>query len=343
MPPLFVSTRDLTVERYSPQRKEHWDLFVSAGKNATFLLERGYMDYHSDRFADHSLMIWRAGELVGLLPANLRADGTLVSHQGLTYGGFVFKRDISLHGVLETVHAALAALHAIGIDSLVYKRIPRIYNTLPDDEVDYALFLLDAALIRRDLGIVVAQHDRLPIRRGKKSQINKGKRAGVRVTEDATFRPYWTEVLVPRLMSRYGVAPVHSLDEIELLASRFPDKVRQFSAYMGDEIVAGITIYETPSVAHVQYSAIRREGEPYAALDVLLEWLIVERYKDKRYFDFGICNEDDGMALNHGLLQSKEGFGARSCAHDFYNIRTANFGALETVMLPMASAEPAVA
>jgi hypothetical protein len=324
MPSLFVSNRGLAVERYSPERKAAWDCLVRSGKNATFLFERDYADYHSDRFKDHSLMVWRASELLAVLPASVRNPGTLVSHEGLTYGGFVFKRDVSLHGAIDVMHAALGALHAVGVSSLIYKRIPRIYNTLPDDEVDYGLFLLGAQLFRRDIGLVIAQQDRLPFRRGKKGQINKGKRAGIRVAEDTAFAPYWYEVLTPRLMSRYGVKPVHSLAEIELLASRFPKNIRQFSAYIDNQIAAGITIYETPTVAHVQYSAIRPEGELHAALDVLLEWLIQDVYNGKRYFDFGICNEDEGRKLNHGLLQSKEGFGARGCAHDFYAIRTAD-------------------
>ncbi len=48
----------LSVERYTASRKREWDAFVSAAKNATFLFSRDYMDYHSDRFADHSLMIF---------------------------------------------------------------------------------------------------------------------------------------------------------------------------------------------------------------------------------------------------------------------------------------------
>src|ERR1700691_865424 len=76
-----------SVERYTPDRKNEWDAFVSGAKSSTFLFYRDYMDYHQDRFTDHSLMVFRDGELAGLLPANLNAKGTLISHEGLTYGG----------------------------------------------------------------------------------------------------------------------------------------------------------------------------------------------------------------------------------------------------------------
>ena len=153
-----------SVKRYTPDRQAEWDAFVNAAKNATFLFRRDYMDYHRDRFADHSLMVYRGGKLAALLPANRAADGTLISHEGLTYGGLVVSRSATLHEVLACFHACLRHLHERQIPTLRYKRIPGFYNTLPDDEVAYALFLLEARLYRRDCAVVVSQADRLPFR-----------------------------------------------------------------------------------------------------------------------------------------------------------------------------------
>lgn len=48
----------ITIKRYdSTTDRERWNQFVAQSKQATFLLHRSYMDYHSDRFHDHSLMI----------------------------------------------------------------------------------------------------------------------------------------------------------------------------------------------------------------------------------------------------------------------------------------------
>jgi hypothetical protein len=79
----------MQVERYTPALQTLWDDFVRSSKNGTFLLERGYMDYHADRFADHSLLVRDdEGTLLAVLPTN--ADGPrLASHGGLTYGGFI--------------------------------------------------------------------------------------------------------------------------------------------------------------------------------------------------------------------------------------------------------------
>ena len=327
-----------SVERYTPDCKAKWDAFLNTAKNATFLFRRDYMDYHRDRFADHSLMVFRGDELVALLPANRAADGTLISHEGLTYGGLVISRPATLHDVLACFHACLRHLHEQRIPRLLYKRIPGFYNTLPDDEVAYALFLLEARLYRRDCAVVIPQADRLPFQERRKRQIKKAGRSNVRIVQETNYGAFWERVLVPRLAIRHGVRPVHSVEEITLLASRFPDNIKQFSAYYGEDIVAGTTIYETPSVAHAQYIAVTGQGQKIGALDYLIRWLIDEYYRSKQYIDLGICNENEGRALNQGLQDWKEGFGGRCYAHDFYELATANYAKVELVP-PVPSAE----
>ena len=51
------------IRRYTADRADEWNLFVAASKNGTFLFDRRFMDYHSDRFRDHSLMVYRDGRL----------------------------------------------------------------------------------------------------------------------------------------------------------------------------------------------------------------------------------------------------------------------------------------
>ncbi|MGD1089476.1 MAG: GNAT family N-acetyltransferase [Verrucomicrobiota bacterium] len=319
------------VERYTTSRKLEWDTFVNTAKNATFLFSRDYMDYHSNRFADHSLMIFNDHVLLAVLPANLNADGTLISHEGLTFGGLLVSRAATLGDVLACFHVVLHYLSQRQISKLLYKRIPGFYNTIPDDEVAYALFLLDAKLYRRDCTTTVSQADRLPFRRDRKSLIKKATSLGVRIVQETSFQPFWERVLTSQLAARYGVKPVHTLEEITLLASRFPEQIKQFSAYCGDEIVAGTTIYETPTVAHAQYGAVTKKGRQIGAHAYLFSSLI-EQYKDKRFFDFGISNEFNGRTINQGLLDWKEGFGGRSYMHDFYEVCPDNYVKLESVL-----------
>jgi hypothetical protein len=322
----------LAVERYTPARKQEWDGFVAEGNNATFLFYRDYMDYHGDRFTDHSLMIFRGAQLAAILPGNLSANGMLISHQGLTYGGLVTPCQAPLSQVIACLHAALSYLDEHAISRLCYKRIPSHYTVRPDDDIAYCLFLLQARLYRRDCHLVVPLAHRLPVQKRRRRQANKARRASLRIVEENQFLDFWGEVLKPRLLTKYGVKPVHTCDEITLLGSRFPENIKQFSVYDEGIIVAGITIYETPTVAHAQYIAASEKGRQSGALDYLVEWLLEERYKNKQFFDFGGSNEEEGRTLNHGLLEWKEGFGARCLAHDFYEVETGNYPKLQAVL-----------
>ena len=86
----------VSLRRYTASDAPQWDRFVEDSKNGTFLFLRGYMDYHSNRFTDHSLMFYDEKQrLIALLPANEK-DGILYSHQGLTYGGLVISTEFAL-------------------------------------------------------------------------------------------------------------------------------------------------------------------------------------------------------------------------------------------------------
>ena len=47
--------------KYTPEYRQQWDAYVAKARNATFLFYRNYMDYHSDRFKDYSLLFFKKG------------------------------------------------------------------------------------------------------------------------------------------------------------------------------------------------------------------------------------------------------------------------------------------
>lgn len=314
----------LRVVPYSSAMTAQWNEFVAKSKNATFLFDRGYMDYHQDRFRDFSLAVFSEETMVCLLPANRVGETEIASHQGLTYGGFLLPREETLHGALASIESCLAHLETVGIESLYLKRLPRFYRALPDEEIDYAVFLTGASLVRRDCALVLDLSARLPLRKGKKHSAGRARRAGCVVAESRDFEKFWDEILQPRLLGRYGATPVHTASEIRQLAEKFPRHIRLFTAELSGRWQAGMVVFETTRVAHLQYSALSPEAQDSGALDCLAEWLIEDVYANKAFFDFGTCNEEEGRKLNHGLLRSKEGFGARTFVHDFYEVKTSS-------------------
>lgn len=326
-----VST--LNIVRYTPEYEAAWNDFVANAKNATFFFDRGYLDYHAERFEDYSLLVLNENnQILAVLPANKVSDRILVSHSGLTFGGFLVSRNEKLINVLLYFKTVLQCLQEKGVSEMHYKEIPSFYNEVPADEVQYALFLLDANLYRRDTAITIRQNQPLPFQQRRVRAIKGAKKIGVEIKEVDSFDEFWTEVLTPNLLKRFGVRPVHALDEICLLHSRFPANIRQFNAYFNGQIMAGTTIFETSQVAHAQYISASDEGRNNGSLDYLFAELIQNVFSEKEYFDFGICNENNGLKLNKGLLEWKEGFGGRSYSHNFYQVQTSNYAKLDQLL-----------
>ena len=59
----------IQIRDYSDNLRPRWDEFVRLSKNGTFLHKRAYMEYHADRFEDHSLLFYKEEELLAILPA----------------------------------------------------------------------------------------------------------------------------------------------------------------------------------------------------------------------------------------------------------------------------------
>jgi len=310
---------DIVIEADAPDRAAEWNDFVAASKNATFLHDRAYMDYHADRFPDASLIVRQQDKLVALLPAHLTPAG-MSSHDGLTYGGFLVSPHMTTPLMLQVFAAAMAFLRGRGIGSLHYKTIPHIDHRQPAEEDRCALFRHDAALVRRNLLSTIDMARRpVPRERRRRGAANAA-RQGLQVWEDTDWAGYWA-LLDAHLTGRYRRRPVHNLSEITLLRGRFPQAIRLFTGRgAGGVLHGGVVIYETPEVAHLQYAAATPEGFTSGCLDRLFLYLLDQVFAGKRWFDFGNSTEQYGRWLNDGLINQKEGFGGRAVAHDYYHL-----------------------
>lgn len=296
---------------------DEWNLFVAASKNGTFLFDRRFMDYHNDRFCDHSLLVYRDQRLYALLPANQK-DDTLVSHGGLTYGGLVTDSRCSAKGVLDAFTAINEYLRQQGFRHVVYKAVPWIYHQLPAEEDLYALTsVCHARLTIRDISSAIIGDRKIRFSESRKSGIRKAHRQGLTIAESTDFATFW-QILNENLTGKYGVRPVHSVAELELLHSRFPEKIRLYMAFDGETPVGGTLLFLTPQVLHTQYISANAFGKQHGAIDLLFDHLINNTYKDYPYIDFGKSTVSDSADLNEQLIFQKEGFGARAVCYDTY-------------------------
>jgi hypothetical protein len=275
------------------------------------------MDYHADRFADASLMAFEDGAPIALLPLNRTGDEAW-SHQGLTFGGLVVE-DAGTAQVLAILDACAGHLRGEGMTQLTYKALPQIYARAPAGADLYWLFRREAALVRRDISIAIDYCARGPISSRRTRGARKAQKAGLTFAQSQDWPRFW-RVLEGVLADRHGAAPVHSLDEIQRLAGRFPEAIALFAASAEDEMRAGVVMFRSAQVAHAQYIAVDEAGREAGALDGLFEHLIGAHAATHRYFDFGISNTDQGRVLNEGLVRQKEEFGGGGVVHDFYRV-----------------------
>lgn len=324
--------KNYTVRTYEPSDYAQWNAFVSKAKNATFLFHRDFMEYHSDRFADFSMLVFEGEKLLSILPAN-RAGAAVYSHQGLTYGGFVFEENIKLGKVLEVCRAVLLFLDQNQIGLLHLKMIPEMYNSVFSEDIKYAFFLADAKLIRRDCLAVIDLSKPFSAIKSRRQSIRRGMANGLEIREEAEFDFFWKDILIPNLHTKYQSKPVHSLDEIKKLQQIFPQNIRHFNVYHEGNIVAGTTLFVTENVVHPQYISADARKNELESLDYLYDYLINEVSKGKNYFDFGPSHEQNGKKINNGILFWKESFGAKITVQDFYEINTSRFSALDNILI----------
>lgn len=315
------------IQRYTPECKAEWNAFLTRSKNGTFLFDRGYMDYHSDRFEDCSLMIYDKRGLYAMLPAN-RCDDVLYSHQGLTYGGLVMNERCTTAAVRDLFSMLNIWLRDQGFSRVVYKPVPWIYTSLPSGEDLYALSnVCHAQLTSRDVASVVILDRRLPFSTLRRRGIKKAEKAQVTICESDDWTAFWS-LLEERLLHRHGAYPVHTLSEIQMLHEHFPDIIRLFAAYKDGHMIGGTVLYVTRQTVKTQYIAANDEGLAVGALDMLFNTLLTqgdgELYSFTSptthhiFFDFGTSNMPGSDDLHDSLIFQKEGFGARAVCYDTY-------------------------
>lgn len=302
--------------KYTPDYKNEWDNLVTISRNGTFLFNRDYMDYHSDRFNDCSFLIFRKGKLEAILPGNIN-DNIFFSHQGLTYGGLVSSPKICTTEVVEVFNLLKKELQNTGIKEVIYKPVPLIYHRIPAQEDVYALFLNKAEKIGCNISSTIFQNNKLRFIESRKSGIRKGIREGVQIIKSNDFAAFW-EILDGNLGNKFNIKPVHSLQEIELLNKRFTENINLFVAEHKGIIIAGTILYIMNNIIHVQYISANEFGKEVGAVDLLFDHLINYEFQNIPIFDFGQSTERMGNYLNENLIFQKEGFGGRGIVYETY-------------------------
>ena len=317
----------MQIKTYHKELADEWNRFIAASKNGTFLLDRNYMDYHQARFTDASLLFYDDKQrLMAVLPANYEADiQTVYSHHGLTYGGLILSRQISTLQVMEALTLACRHYAGMGATKIYYRPIPYIYNRYPSQEDLFFLFRNHATLEARNLSQTIFIPDAIKMNELRRRCIKKSLKAGNTISEQTDVTDFW-HILDQNLREHHNVIPVHTIDELHLLMSRFPDVIRLFVVKNSQgQTIAGTVVYDMGPTVHTQYISANAEGKATGAFDHLISYLLRYVYADRTYFDFGVSTEKGGKWLNEGLTFQKESFGGRGVCYDTWSLNLSDF------------------
>ena len=318
------------VVKYSSLHCQEWDMFIAKAKNATFLFNRSFIEYHQDRFEDFSLLVFQKDKLVAVFPAN-KLENSIYSHQGLSYGGLLILSKTQIKEYIEIFKALLIFLNSRQVASLFIRRMPYIYFKRSSDELEYVLSLLKSDKVFTDSYFILDDLQNYMPNRNRRRALQLSSDKGVEICEDG-IEYFWEKILTLNLLKRFKVKPVHRIDEIKMLIQRFPDNIKFYSAKIEDKIEAGVVLFITENVAHFQYSSGGENRAKTGALDFLFHSLIL-KYSNKKCISFGSSSIDRSLKINTGLAYWKESFGARTITQSFYKINTENYKFLENVFV----------
>lgn len=317
------------VRFYSDDLSDKWDDFIALSFQGTFLHSRKFLSYHGTRFWDRSVIITEAGRWLGVMPAaqNPADAAHVISHPGSTYGGIVHQGELRGGRMVAALQAVARHYGRQGYSRLTYKAVPTVYHRTPAMDDLYALFRLGAARIRCDLSSTIDLTHRLRPSERRRRSLRKAQKAGVQVIGGTEYLvPLWA-VLHENLSRKHDAAPVHTLEEITLLAQRFPDQIKCVCAVQEGQVVAGTVLFLSPLCCHAQYIAASVHGNAVSALDAVFEDSIERATSSgRRWFDFGISTEEGGVVLNDGLYQFKSEFGGGGIVHEFYDLTLSDAG-----------------
>lgn len=85
-------------------------------------------------------------------------------------------------------------------------------------------------------------------------------------------------------------------------------------AYEGNTPLGGTMVFECGETVHTQYISASKRGKEIGALDLVFDYLINERYADRRYFDFGNRPNNWDTISIATLYTRKKGSAVAACA-----------------------------
>jgi len=314
----------IEIKRFTEQERPAWENFLVTANNGTIFHERKFLGYHPpERFRDFSLMFYKEGRLLALLPAvDFVVDNrrVLLSHRGASYGGFVCKDDLAIKDAFDLVTSLIRYAKDAAFDAIDLTPPPQVYLRRPCNYIDFALVQNGFGYRKREISSVIPldfTRDNIlnTFNEGSRRAVRRAMKLGTVVRESEDYAAFY-KILEKNLRLRHNVSPTHTLDELLKLKGMYTDRIKLFGAFHEQTMVAGVVMFIcNPRVVLAFYISHNEDYQQYRGVNILfhdiIDWGIAGGYV---FMDFGIftVNEDP----NWGLARFKESFGAQGIFRD---------------------------
>ena len=316
----------MNVALFSEPDAAAWDALVLKAPMGTLLHTRRFLSYHGARYQDQSLLFLdEDGTLMAVLPAatDPHDHACVVSHPGATYGGLIYEGRKEAALAIKLLSAARDCYSRMGFTRMMYKPVPPHLHMGMYQADLYALWRLQAQLVRRDLWNVIDLSLAPALTGPRERQLRAARRAGIRVRKDDSDDAYrsFHRILTQSLIERHGATPIHTAEEMRSLHLRFPEEIHLLMASDEIEDLAGVWLFKLEGVHHAQYFAASPAGFKAYAQTILNSAAIETASRaGSRFFSMGASTAEGGEVLNIGLFEYKASFGPGCVAQDVYRL-----------------------
>lgn len=293
---------EIQIQKYSDHLHSDWDLFIDQ-HIGIFLFTRKFIRYHKDRFIDHSLLFYKNKSLIAVLPA-WNVQNQLYSHPGLTFGGILFKKGLKndiIHSVFKCFDNYVIKNN---FERIIYKSIPSWYTlTAEHYYLHQSFYQISRILVNH----IIDLNKPLNFNAVRRREIKKfSATIDCRYEDDVTnYYPF----LERNIAAKFQNKPLHSLEDLMYLLSKFPQNIKAFCGYLNDNLVGLIILFIFKKVVKCQYISSSIDGNNHSIIPVMMNDLIDQFKTSHSYLDLGTSMIENDK-LNHSLAWFKESIGA---------------------------------
>jgi len=308
---------------------DKWDNFVENSGNGTIFHLQRFLSYHPrGKFKNHNIIFRDGKNIIAVIPGveEKQKNKVFMSHPGASFGGFVFKKGISIKKIENIINIFLEYIKKNDFHSIFINQSSLPYQDKFGEEIDFLLNLNGFRIKKKELtsGLYLDFVSEEEILKSFKDStvrgIKKSLRNNVNFRQSDDIKIFYS-ILSENLRKFHKTEPTHSYDEIKRLMKKFSDRILLFGAYYKGKMIGGIILFLCrKDIALIFYIASDRKYQALRSENLIIyeviKWLYERNYK---YLDFGTLSIN--MKINYGIYQFRRGFGTVNFAKNQYYLR----------------------